>query len=77
MRGSNPQRSKPSRSNNLQARFIMGKDESDHRSDFKRRRTSNCLFQQTTRDALPPEFFIDVNTDFRRAAIRSSAAGIF
>ena len=56
----------------FQTRLVMSEDQPDQSGYPERRRPSDCFFQQSLSDAVPPEFFMDINTDLGCAAIRTA-----
>ena len=61
----------------FQARVVLSEDQTDDCIDLKRWRTRDCFFQQAPRHAATPEFFIDINADFGRSAIRAARSKRF
>src|SRR5204863_2106748 len=56
----------------FQARCVVGKDEADHCSNLKRWRARDRFLKKRPGNTAPTKFFIDVNADLVRAAIRAA-----
>ena len=56
----------------FQTRFVVPKDQTDECVDPERWRTGDCFPHQTPGHAAAPQFFIDVNADLGRTAIRTT-----